>query len=236
MGNGGCRDVDAQGNRPVHVRWRSDSDRAAPAGEPLRAADDPFSDVKQRYAAAAYEETLAALATLDDPALIDQVDEYRALCLLALHRDEEAERAIERLVLRDPLPLEGLNNRSPKFATLYKSVRNRLVPRLASGSYSAAKASFDARDYSNALRQFDEALALLRSAEDPAALGDLTLLATEFRMLSEQRLTPVDPEPIPEPAPAPTAVAMAEAPAVPAPVPPSRFRSLPAVHSGAPGL
>src|SRR6185436_8926850 len=112
------------------------------------------------YGTAAYEEALAAMAHVDDLAVIDQVDEYRALCLLALHRDVEAEGAIERLVARHPLDLEGLNDHSPKFTSVYRAARTRLVPGLANGVYRSALASFDAKDYSTAARQFGEALEL----------------------------------------------------------------------------
>jgi TonB family protein len=181
-------------------------------------ADDPLSDVKQLYATAAYEETLVALAQFDDSPFIDQVDEYRALCLIALHRDADAEHAVERLVLHHPLPLESLTDRSPKFTVLYQTVRRRLLPGLANEAYSVAKASFEARDYSTAARQFSDALELLRSAEEPAALHDLELLANEFRGLAEERMTPGDPEPVPDSAPAPAVVgAPASAPWIPPP-------------------
>src|SRR5262245_29149490 len=96
-----------------------------------RAQGDALREVGRLFATANYEEALAALSRVDDPALLDKTDEYRALCLLALNRDAEAERAMELLVLRNPLPIPGLGDRAPKFATMYRSVRGRVVPRLA---------------------------------------------------------------------------------------------------------
>jgi TonB family protein len=125
---------------------------------------------------------------------VDQADEYRALCLIALQREPEAERVVERLVSRHPLPLDGLGDRSPKFSALYQSVRQRLLPRLVTEVYASAKDSFERKDYSTASSKFDEVLELLRSAQRPAGLGDLELLAREFRALAEQRVVPVETE------------------------------------------
>lgn len=178
-------------------------------------ADDPLKDVKELYATAAYEESLLALAQVQDPLLLNEVEELRALCLLALHRDTEAERVVERLVLRHPLPLEGLDDRSPKFIALYQSVRRRLVPQLASGAYSEAKSRFEAKDYSTAAQQFGETLELVRSAADPIALRDLELLAREFHGLARERMTPVEAQPILEPVPPRPSVARIEPPSPP---------------------
>lgn len=163
-----------------------------------QAADDPMQKVSRLFGSAAYEDTLAAIARLDDPALLDQAGEYRALCLLALNRDDEAERAVELMVLRNPIPSPGLQGRAPKFDAMYRGVRRRLVPRLANGAYNAARDSFSAKDYAAAKRQFDETLELVRSAEDPAELRDLELLATGFRTLAEARLEAAKLPRIPE--------------------------------------
>ena len=76
---------------------------------------DPLETVKLLYGTAAYEEALQALLQVDDVAVADQLDEYRVLCLLALQRDAEAEHAMERLVARHPISLDGLNDQPPKF-------------------------------------------------------------------------------------------------------------------------
>ena len=85
----------------------------------VRAADDPLGDVTRSYGSAAYEETLLTLDRLDYQKFGATVDEYRALCFLALNRDAEAERAMESLIRRHPQPLDDLSLRSPKFAELY---------------------------------------------------------------------------------------------------------------------
>ena len=199
------------------ARWLLAAALLFTAAGSLRAAD-PLQEARELYATAAYDESLAALARLDDPALADQIDEYRALCLIALHRDGDAGLTVERLVRRHPVALEHPADRSPKFVELYQAVWRRLVPELAVGAYDAAKASFEAKDYSAAARQFGAALELLRNATETASLRDLTRVAGEFRDLAEQRLAAIPPQPAPEPerqatrqaadpSPAPTPVA-----------------------------
>jgi hypothetical protein len=169
-------------------------------------ADDSLKEVGRLYSAAAYEEALAAMAKVDDLAVIDQIDEYRALCLLALDRDADAEHAVERLVARHPLRLDGLNEQAPKFTSVYRAARARLVPELANKTYHSAIASFEARDYATANQQFGEALELLHSVEAPASQRDWELLASEFRVLAALRSAPVEPQPVLESTPVPAAV------------------------------
>lgn len=156
-------------------------------GAPAWASDDPLAEARSLYAVSAYERTLEALSRVDDPVQLDDADRYRALCLLALNRDAEAERVIERMVLRNPLPDTTLRSRSPKFGEVYRAVRLRLIPKLASATYAAAKASLESSDYDAAIRQFEETLELVRAAEDRPALSDLELVASEFRQLAVHR-------------------------------------------------
>lgn len=156
-------------------------------GAPAWALDDPLAEARSLYAVSAYERTLEALSRVDDPVQLDDADRYRALCLLALNRDAEAERVIERMVLRDPLPDTTLRSRSPKFGEVYRAVRLRLIPKLAEGTYAAAKASLESSDYDAAIRQFEETLELVRAAEDRPALSELELVASEFRQLAVHR-------------------------------------------------
>jgi TonB family protein len=166
-------------------------------------ADDALKEARLLYGTASYEEALLALVDVNDLDVIDQVDEYRALCLLALHRDAEAEDAIERLVARHPLQRDGQSDQSPKFTSVYRAVRVRIVPGLANSAYRSALASFDAKDYSTAERQFGDALELLHSVDAPAARRDWEMLAAEFRVLAGLRSAPVEPPPVLESTPAP---------------------------------
>ncbi len=174
-------------------------------------ADDPLKEVGRLYSTAAYEEALLAMVKVDDSAVIDQIDEYRALCLLALDRDADAERVVEGLVARHPLGLDGLNEQAPKFTSVYRAVRAWLVPELANKAYHSAVASFEARDYATADQQFGEALELLHSVEPPASQRDWELLASEFRVLAALRTAPVEPQPVLESRPVPAPVVFSSA-------------------------
>ena len=67
--------------------------------------EDTLAAARELYASAAYEDALAVLNKLPDTNRPDEtrvVEQYRALCLLALGRTGEAERAIEAVVNGDP--------------------------------------------------------------------------------------------------------------------------------------
>src|ERR1700682_4721523 len=65
-------------------------------------AEDSLSSARDLYAAAAYEDALAALDRLRAGGVrVDEnraVDQYRAFCLLALGKSTEAAQAIEAVV------------------------------------------------------------------------------------------------------------------------------------------
>lgn len=155
-------------------------------------AADPLAEVRALYASAAYEDTLALLTRVDDPALLDAADEYRALCLLALNREAAAEEAVAAIIRRHPQAPDDLATRAPKFVALYKSVRARLLPSLATSTYTAAKSTFEAGDMALAARQFRQALALLRMTREQSPGAplpvDFDVLASGFLSLAERRL------------------------------------------------
>lgn len=155
-------------------------------------AADPLAEVRALYASAAYEDTLALLTHVDDPALQDAADEYRALCLLALNREAAAEEAVAALIRRRPHAPDDLATRAPKFVALYKAVRARLLPSLATSSYVAAKSTFEAGNMAAAAGQFRDALALLRVTREQspgaAPFADFEVLASGFLSLAERRL------------------------------------------------
>lgn len=155
-------------------------------------AADPLAEVRALYASAAYEDTLALLTKVDDPTLQDPADEYRALCLLALNREAAAEEAVAAIIRRRPHAPADLATRAPKFVALYKSVRSRLLPALATSTYTTAKHTFEAGDMALAARQFRDALSLLRVAREqsPGAPlpAEFEVLASGFLSLAERRL------------------------------------------------
>jgi TonB family protein len=188
-------------------------------------ADDSLATARELYAAAAYEEALAALnrvrAAGVAPADALAVEEYRVFCLLALGRGPEAQQAIETLVLAAPLYRPSVDM-SPRVRTAFSDVRRRLLPTLITQHYAKAKASFDKGDYSAAAAGFEQVIAALNdpdvqqaAAEPP--LSDLRTLAAGFQELSAKAAAP--PPPPPQPAPA---VATTPEPPVSAPPAPPR--------------
>lgn len=168
-------------------------------------AVDRRSEIRNLYATAAYEETLSLLALVDasgtssDPVLRDDLDEYRALCLLALSRDADAERAMTSLVSRHPLSMERLEERSPKFVALYKQVRAKVVPKLAEDLYAAGKKHYEAGEFERATEQLRTVLSLLKSVPSEGSGSELELLASGFLALAE-RAPVAAPAPVPVPA------------------------------------
>jgi hypothetical protein len=151
-------------------------------------ADDPLADVERLYASAAFEDALAALGGISGPIDADRVDEYRALCFLGLNRTRDAERAIERLVLRRRSSTYDIASHPPKFVSLYLAVKRRTLPDAAIALYGAAQTSFDEGQFVRASAQFKDLLGMLSDPEAAGKLGDLKVLANGFSRLSEQRL------------------------------------------------
>lgn len=167
--------------------------------------------VRELYIAAAYEEALAAIP----PVVADsnaggrtEIEEYRALCLLALGREGEATAVIERLVRSDPTFVLAPDS-SPRMRAVFEDARVRLVPGLARQTYAAAKTAFEARDATTARSGFTRTVELIDSLPENqrAQLADLRLLASGFLELSAARadaaaaLPPDVGEPVARPEP-----------------------------------
>ncbi len=169
------------------------------------------------YASASYDEALAVLERLQQaqPPTADVVviNRQRALCLLALGRSQEAERAITAVVQSDPAYRADDASISPRVRATFRDVRTRLLPGLVQAEYAEARRLYDAKSWDQALARFQRVVAL---AVDPdlgqsqiAALADLKMLAEGFANLSAAAAAPPAP-----PAPEPAAPAQPVAPAV----------------------
>ncbi|HEY5619824.1 MAG TPA: hypothetical protein VIK60_17920 [Vicinamibacterales bacterium] len=164
------------------------------------ARDETIDRVKDLYRSAAYEEALAVLDQMaKDPASArpNEASEYRLLCLIALERRTEARDAIASMVTADPF--YQLSQVSPRVRTMFKDVRQSLLPTIVQRAYTDAKAAFDRQDPQSST-QFERVLTLLNDPDIAGAptSADLRTVASAFRDLSkalEQR---------PEPAPAVT--------------------------------
>jgi hypothetical protein len=186
----------------------------------VQATPAELANAKALYASASYEEALQQLSAIKDGDDADQVDQYRALCLLALGRVREAEQPLEQIIVRRPLYVISEGDASPKLVDLFRQVRKRALPVAARELYGKARASYDAKQYANAAAQFKQLIAVLddkEAADLDWSVADLKPLGEGFLKLAEAGLTSATPEsPIAAPAPPPAAAAPAPAAAAPA--------------------
>jgi tetratricopeptide (TPR) repeat protein len=182
----------------------------ASAVSPALRADSPeLGNAKTLYAQASYEDALVQLNGITDADAENQVDQIRALCLLALGREREAQASLERIVVRAPLYVVKVDDASPKLVTLYQQVRQRTLPAAAKDLYAKARANFDGNRFAEAQVQFEEMLAVLKEAavgDSGSPIADLKQLGEGFLKLTRTALTPAEPAP-----PPPAAVRMAPA-------------------------
>jgi len=170
------------------------------------AVQDSLAAARDLYASAAYEDALVVLNRLrntdhsaDDGRAIEQ---YRAFCLLALGRADEAERAIEAVVAAQPSYRPSEAEISPRLRSLFVDVRRRMLPTIIQDRYAQAKAAFDRKEYAAAAQGFKQALDMMADQDLGAAgnkppLSDLRTLATGFLELSAKAAAPPPPPPPP---------------------------------------
>jgi TonB family protein len=166
---------------------------AAAGQEAARDPDRNIDRVRMLYVSAAYEEALAAMPPVGGGAVRTDLEQYRALCLLALGREQEAVATVERLVNDNPLFVPPAAETSPRMQSMFVAARSKVVPLLAQRQYAAAKTAYGANDPIAARAGFRRTLDLIGSLPDPdkaAKLADLRLLATEFLDLSAARSVP----------------------------------------------
>jgi len=163
--------------------------------------------VRALYVAAAYEEALAAIPPASAPAVKLEVEQYRALCLLALGREDEAATAVEGIVRDNPTYLPSERDTSPRLQSIFAAARLKLLPDLAREAYTDGKTAFEAKDGDAARAAFQRAVTIVESLPEPdrGPLADLALLASGFLDLAESRAAPAPAPEKPTP-PAPAAV------------------------------
>ena len=163
------------------------------------AASDELARAKDLYRSASYDEALVALdqvaREISGPALIE-TNELRLFCLIALDRKTEARVAIESMVNNDPFYKLSADQASPRVRTMFKDIRQALLPGIVQREYAAAKAAFDKQD-PEASGQFERVLNLL---DDPLltpspAFTDLRTVASGFRDLAKARVPKPEPPP-----------------------------------------
>ncbi len=141
--------------------------------------------VQALYASAAYEDALAAMPAPGQGASRD-IEQYRALCLLALGRQTDAAASVDRIVSQDPLFSPSGSDTPPRLQAMYTESRGRLAPGLAKSAYADAKAAYEKKDRAAAHEAFQRTLDVIALVPDPAdaGLSDLRELASGFLQLT----------------------------------------------------
>lgn len=183
----------------------------------------PLDNAKALYGSASFDEALTLLDRLSGTqpdADVEDVQRYRALCLLALNRTAEAQSAIETVLSRNPLYTLSDGEAPPRMRAAFADARRRLLPRVTEQLYASAKLNFDRKEYALAATQF---LDLLTFLDDPDArrlpsLEEFRMLATGFRDLSlgaqtAAARTESKPDPLPVSPPLSATEATASSPA-----------------------
>jgi hypothetical protein len=183
------------------------------------AAPESLANARQLYASADYKSALtmlnALLAASPSPQERQSIELYRTFCLVAIGNTDEANKAIEAMVSRDPLYRPNMDDVPPRLRTVFSDARKRLLPALIQERYIIAKTAFDRADYKIAAEGFTQVLIALSDPDiAPAAkqppLADIRVLASGFSDLTVRALTP-PPVPV---------VPLTQAPPPPAAMPP----------------
>ena len=176
------------------------------------AIQDQLAAARDLYASARYDEALGMLNGLRAEQSLPATDrrtleQYRSFCLLALGRSAEAEAAIGSVITTDPLYQPG-EDASPRLRATFQEVRRRVLPDIVARQYAAAKATYDRKDFQEAIELFRVTIALLDDPDMQGRLTDLRTLSNGFLELSALATAPA--------APAPEPVAAAPPPPTPA--------------------
>jgi hypothetical protein len=189
-------------------------------------AQDSLATARQLYASADYRGALNMLNTLlaasPSPQERQSIELYRTFCLVAIGSTDEANKAIEAMVSRDPLYRPNMDDVPPRLRTVFSDARKRLLPALIQERYVIARAAFDRGDMKMAADGFTQVLMALADpdiapAAKQAPLADLRVLAQGFNDLTVRALAP-PPVPVvsmPVPTPTPTAPVATAAPREP---------------------
>lgn len=143
---------------------------------------------KNLYASGDYEEALKKLPPSTGDADGVEADQYRALCLLALGRANEAEQAVEALVRRRPLFKMSEAEVSPRLVSMFRDARKRLLPSLIRDLYGKARANFDQKNFDTASAQLKDLMTLVGDedlGDNAVGLSDLKMVAEGFLKLAD---------------------------------------------------
>lgn len=171
---------------------------AAPraGAQPAPSPPTPLEAGLELYAAAAYEEALAAFerARADGvtPDAAVTLEVHQMLCLLALGRSAAAEVVATRVFEAKPNFTLGPSEASPRVRTLVDETRRRVLPGLSRRLYADARRAYDAGEYALAADVFGRLRDLFAASDTEAvdaALADFKTLTEGFLTLSHHHLT-----------------------------------------------
>jgi hypothetical protein len=153
---------------------------------PPAAAQDTLARARDLYTSAAYDEALELLERVDRPSVSAsdeaEVDQYRAFCLLALGRSDDARKVIQQIVEANPSFQPSEAQASPRLVEAFRDVRRRVLPTVVRQTYTEAKAAFDRKDLDLAASRFESVVGWLDDADVVGAteLADIRILSKGF--------------------------------------------------------
>lgn len=155
------------------------------------AAQSPLSAALDLYAAASYDDALAALdgARHAQPSTDDLVtiDRHRLLCLVALGRTAAAQDVVAGLLDARPDFVLTAGDASPRVRAVFDAARARVLPDLVRRRYADARRAYDAGQFDTAADGFSQLVGLLATpamAALDSSTSDLVTLADGFLQLS----------------------------------------------------
>ena len=177
-------------------------------------AQEPLTKAKALYDAAHYEEALTVLAPVHEP----EAQQYRALCMLALGRAQDASGEVDSLIASAPTFEPSAEDVPPRFVSLVSESKKRLLPSIARKTFAEAREQFKNGDRTEAVKKFDlvVTLASMGAFKDTSDADDLRTLASGFIELARASAParPASTTAVPAPEPPKVAEATPAAPPV----------------------
>jgi TonB family protein len=158
-------------------------------------AQTRLAEAKDLYLKADYEQALTLLSELpasEPGAPSDEAHHYRALCLLALGRDADAELAMAAAIDANPKFTPNPADVAPRISRLYDDVRQRQLPLIIRRRLTEARERYQDGEHQRAIEGFDYVLQLLSepSLVKRDDLADLRLAANGLAELARAQQRP----------------------------------------------
>jgi hypothetical protein len=160
--------------------------------------------------------------------MLQQIDTYRAFCLFALGRTNDAQAVVDEVVTANPALTLDDKDASPKIAAMFADARKRLLPDIIHAHYRAAKIALDKKDYAAAEPELTLVRGALEQAEKLGVLDETSAALRDIVDAFVQVVQVARPAAAPPTAPksvaAPATVGFGSAATIPPP-PPALFDS-----------